>query len=378
MKIVADNKIPFLKGVLEPYAEVAYYPGTEINAKLVNDADALLVRTRTKCNANLLENSKVKFIATATIGFDHIDTAYCESKDIRWTNAPGCNSVSVMQYIASALVFLSEKYNFNYSDKTLGVVGGGNVGSKVALLASGLGMKVLLNDPPRERVEGKGKFVSLQEIQENADIITFHVPLNNKGVDKTYHLVDEDFLHGIKPETIIINSSRGEVVSAASLKKALKEKKIKAALLDVWENEPLIDKELLDLVDIGTPHIAGYSADGKAMGTAMSVQALSRFFNFNLNNWLPDNIPQVHNNKIEIDCKELNIQEVINKAVLATYNIENDSTALKKSLKTFEAQRGNYPLRREFHAYEVCLKNDKNNIGQLLSTLGFRIHGRNK
>jgi erythronate-4-phosphate dehydrogenase len=378
MKIVADNKIPFLKGVLEPYAEVAYYPGTEINAKLVNDADALLVRTRTKCNANLLENSKVKFIATATIGFDHIDTAYCESKDIRWTNAPGCNSVSVMQYIASALVFLSEKYNFNYSDKTLGVVGGGNVGSKVALLASGLGMKVLLNDPPRERVEGKSKFVSLQKIQENADIITFHVPLNNEGVDKTYHLVDEDFLHGIKPETIIINSSRGEVVSAASLKKALKEKKIKAALLDVWENEPLIDKELLDLVDIGTPHIAGYSADGKAMGTAMSVQALSRFFNFNLNNWLPDNIPQVHNNKIEIDCEELNIQEVINKAVLATYNIENDSTALKKSLKTFEAQRGNYPLRREFHAYEVCLKNDKNNIGQLLSTLGFRIHGRNK
>jgi len=378
MKIVADNKIPFLKGVLEPYAEVAYYPGTEINAKLVNDADALLVRTRTKCNANLLENSKVKFIATATIGFDHIDTAYCESKDIRWTNAPGCNSVSVMQYIASALVFLSEKYNFNYSDKTLGVVGGGNVGSKVALLASGLGMKVLLNDPPRERVEGKGKFVSLQKIQENADIITFHVPLNNEGVDKTYHLVDEDFLHGIKPETIIINSSRGEVVSAASLKKALKEKKIKAALLDVWENEPLIDKELLDLVDIGTPHIAGYSADGKAMGTAMSVQALSRFFNFNLNNWLPDNIPQVHNNKIEIDCEELNIQEVINKAVLATYNIENDSTALKKSLKTFEAQRGNYPLRREFNAYEVCLKNDKNNIGQLLSTLGFRIHGRNK
>jgi erythronate-4-phosphate dehydrogenase len=378
MKIVADNKIPFLKGVLEPYAEVAYYPGTEINAKLVNDADALLVRTRTKCNANLLENSKVKFIATATIGFDHIDTAYCESKDIRWTNAPGCNSVSVMQYIASALVFLSEKYNFNYSDKTLGVVGGGNVGSKVALLASGLGMKALLNDPPRERVEGKGKFVSLQKIQENADIITFHVPLNNEGVDKTYHLVDEDFLHSIKPETIIINSSRGEVVSAASLKKALKEKKIKAALLDVWENEPLIDKELLDLVDIGTPHIAGYSADGKAMGTAMSVQALSRFFNFNLNNWLPDNIPQVHNNKIEIDCEELNIQEVINKAVLATYNIENDSTALKKSLKTFEAQRGNYPLRREFHAYEVCLKNDKNNIGQLLSTLGFRIHGRNK
>jgi erythronate-4-phosphate dehydrogenase len=378
MKIVADNKIPFLKGVLEPYAEVAYYPGTEINAKLVNDADALLVRTRTKCNANLLENSKVKFIATATIGFDHIDTAYCESKDIRWTNAPGCNSVSVMQYIASALVFLSEKYNFNYSDKTLGVVGGGNVGSKVALLASGLGMKVLLNDPPRERVEGKGKFVSLQKIQENADIITFHVPLNNEGVDKTYHLVDENFLHSIKPETIIINSSRGEVVSAASLKKALKEKKIKAALLDVWENEPLIDKELLDLVDIGTPHIAGYSADGKAMGTAMSVQALSRFFNFNLNNWLPDNIPQVHNNKIEIDCEELNIQEVINKAVLATYNIENDSTALKKSLKTFEAQRGNYPLRREFNAYEVCLKNDKNNIGQLLSTLGFRIHGRNK
>jgi len=165
LKIIVDNKIPFIKGVLEPFADVEYYPAKEITSKTVKDADALIVRTRTKCNADLLESSKVKFIATATIGYDHIDTEYCLSKGINWTNAPGCNSGSVMQYIASVFAFLSGKYNFNYRDKTLGIIGVGNVGSKVEKLASQLGFKVLLNDPPRERAEGKSKFVSLNLLQ---------------------------------------------------------------------------------------------------------------------------------------------------------------------------------------------------------------------
>jgi len=165
MKIVADNRIPFLKGVLEPYAEITYYPGAEITADKVKDADALIVRTRTRCNKALLDGSKVKFIATTTIGFDHIDTEYCRQHNIEWANAPGCNSGSVMQYIAGALAFLSQKHQFIYSEKTLGIVGVGNVGSKVAMVASALGMKVLLNDPPRERAEGKAGFVSLQEIK---------------------------------------------------------------------------------------------------------------------------------------------------------------------------------------------------------------------
>ena len=372
MKIVADNRIIFLKGVLEPYAEVAYYPGAEITADKVKDADALIVRTRTRCNKALLDGSKVKFIATATIGFDHIDTEYCRQHNIEWTNASGCNSGSVMQYIAGALAFLSQKHRFTYSDRTLGIVGAGNVGSRVAMLASTLGMRVLLNDPPRERAEGKACFVSLKEIKKQADIITFHVPLNKEGADKTFHLVDEDFFKDINPETIIINSSRGEVVETFALKKALKKNRIEAALLDVWENEPAVDKELLGMVDIGTPHIAGYSADGKAMGTAMSVQAISRFFNLGLTDWMPENIPMVSDNRITIDCKNSTAQEVLNHTILATYNIEEDDNRLKASPETFEQLRANYPLRREFDAFEVYLYNDTRHFDHLLNRMGFQ------
>ena len=376
MKIIADDKIPFLKGVLEPYAEVKYYPGREISSETVRDADALIVRTRTNCDKSLLEHSKVKFIATATIGFDHIDTAYCDANGIKWANAPGCNSGSVMQYIASALVYLSEKYSFDFTEKTLGIIGVGNVGSKVANIADSLGMKILLNDPPRERAEGASQFVSLDKITANADIITLHVPLIYKGVDKTYHLVDNDFLDNLKPETILINSSRGEVISAKALKQALLTKKIKSAVLDVWENEPEIDKELLQLVTLGTPHIAGYSTDGKAMGTAMSVQAVSRFFGFDLNNWFPENIPQITNNNIEINCSGKSSMEMIKMAIKATYDVVNDSNKLKSYPDTFEKQRGNYPVRREFSAFTVNLNNDCNNTEKILKKIGFNINKR--
>lgn len=373
MKIVADDKIPYLKGVLESCATVEYYPGKEITSAIVKDADALIVRTRTKCNADLLEGSKVKFIATATIGFDHIDTAYCASKGIAWANAPGCNSGSVMQYIASTLAFFSEKYRFNYSDKTLGIIGAGNVGSKVARYAKLAGLNVLLNDPPRERAEkDKNKFVSLREIQEKADIITFHVPLNKKGEDKTYHLADETFFKHLRPNTILINSSRGEVVSTTALKQALKENKIKAAVLDVWENEPFIDKELLKMTVAGTPHIAGYSVEGKATGTVMSVQAVSRFFNLGITFNLNDIIPPP-DNRIEIECKEKNSQSIINEAVLKTCDITIDSDLLKKFPAAFEFQRENYRERHEFGAYKVNLYNNPHNIARLLSQTGFKM-----
>ena len=373
MKIVADIKIPFLKGILEPFAEVVYSPGTEISAAMVKDADTLIIRTRTKCDADLLEGSMVKFIATATIGFDHIDTDYCNRKGIKWINAPGCNSGSVMQYIASALIYLSQKYSFTFSEKTIGIVGVGNVGTKVSRLASLLGMNVLLNDPPRERKEGKDGFISLNEIQEKADIISFHVPLNIKGTDKTHHLFDETFVEKVKPGTIIINSSRGEVVSTTVLKNALIKNRIKAAVLDVWENEPHIDPELLKLVDLGTPHIAGYSADGKAMGTAMSVQALSRYFELGLTNWFPENIPSAPNEKIKVDCWGLTAQEVISKVVLLTYSIKKDDLTLRNSISTFEQQRGDYPLRREFSAFKISLINDDKNNKDILNQLGFNI-----
>ncbi len=374
IKIIADDKIPFLKGVLEPFAHVEYHKGNDISKEHVKNADALIVRTRTKCNKNLLEGSNVKFIATATIGFDHIDTEFCETKGIKWTNAPGCNSGSVMQYIASVLVRLSEKHDFDLSDKTIGVVGHGNVGSKVARLASLLGMNVLINDPPKEREQILSSAVSLDEIKEKADIITFHVPLNKTGIDKTLHLADNEFFSTVKSGCVIINSSRGEVVDNHALKEALKEERIMGAVLDVWENEPTINKELLQLLDYATPHIAGYSADGKANGTAMSVQAVSDFFEFGLKNWFPASVPLPGETEIRIDCKGKTKQKIFSELVLATYDIENDDKLLRASVETFEKQRGGYPLRREFETYSVELTQANDDIVKLIKDLGFKIN----
>ena len=208
IKIAVDNKIPMLQGALEPYAEVYYYDPFDISKAVVKDKDALIIRTRTKCNSQLLEGSAVKFIATATIGYDHIDAAYCNANGIKWMNAVGCNSASVMQYVASALITLARKKNFNLKDKTLGIVGVGNVGSKVARTAKLLGMKTLLNDPPRARNEGENGFASLEELVSLSDIITFHVPLNKEGVNKTYHMADEAFFEKFSVGKILLNSSR--------------------------------------------------------------------------------------------------------------------------------------------------------------------------
>ncbi len=374
MKIIADNKIPFLKGALELNADIEYCPGNEITSDVIKEADALIIRTRTRCNRELLEGSKVRFIASATIGFDHIDTAYCRDHDIDWTNAPGCNSSSVQQYIAAALVYLSEKYNFNLNKKTLGVIGVGNVGKKVVGIAEHLGMKVLLNDPPRERIEGPCGFISLEGICRDADIITFHVPLNISGEDKTLHMANDDFFKKVNPGSFIINSSRGEVMETAAAKQAMHKGMISGAVVDVWENEPGIDRELLDIVSLGTPHIAGYSADGKANGTMMSVRAVSRFFDLGLDDWEPENIPLLEKPLITIDGRGKSELKVLSEAVKATYQIQKDDERLRKAPGDFEKLRANYPLRREFPAYSVRLKNANNEISLNLQRLGFKLH----
>lgn len=371
MKIVVDKKIPFIKGVLEKHADVVYLEGREISRRDLLDADALIVRTRTKCNKDLLEGTPVRFIASATIGFDHIDTTFCNSKKIFWTNAAGCNSSSVQQYIAGALVHLADKLNLTLKEKTIGIVGVGNVGSKVAKLCQAIGMKVLLNDPPRERKEGSNNFVSLDAIVEQSDIITLHVPLNRDGIDKTFHMGNESLFSRLKKGQILINSSRGEVVDTGSLKSCCREGKLAACILDVWEGEPDIDRELLDLVDIGTPHIAGYSADGKANGTSMSVQALSRFFGLDLNAWVPDTVPPPEQSTIELDCTGLSRQAIFSRLVQHTYDILTDDRRLRESPQTFEKQRGEYPLRREFTAYRVRLRHASNDARLLTSTIGF-------
>lgn len=373
LKVTADNKIPFLKGVLEPYADVNYLPPAEITSDSIKGTDALLIRTRTKCDAKLLDGSDVKFIATATIGFDHIDTSYCDKKNIKWVSAPGCNSYSVQQYISSALVSIANKKNLELDKLTLGIIGVGNVGSKVAAAAKALGMTVLLNDPPRVRKEGNNGFVELNELIKQSDIITFHVPLNKEGIDKTFHMVDESFFEKLDAGRILFNSSRGSVVKTEAFKNALKSGKIKASLLDVWEKEPDIDKALLNMVDIATPHIAGYSADGKANGTAMSIRELNKFFNLGIEKeWYPKEIPAPSNNSlIQIDCQGKTEQQILAEAILMTYNIMNDDNTLRSSVETFEKQRGNYPVRREFTYYKINLINGSQKIVNSLRLLGF-------
>ena len=373
LKIIIDDKIPYLEGVLEPYAEVEYIPGRQITNHVIRNADALVIRTRTKCDENLLKGTPVKFIATATIGFDHIDADYCNVNNIIWTNAPGCNSSSVMQYVTTALLKLERDRQLTLKGSTIGVVGVGNVGSKVAEAAGILGMKVLLNDPPRERREGIGRFVPIEEILSKSDVITLHVPLNMSGEDRTYHLVNDETLGMIKEGSWLINTSRGEVTDNIALKRALNKGRLAGIVLDVWENEPDIDRELLRKVFIATPHIAGYSADGKANGTSMSVHALSSFFNLPLTDWYPDNVPDPAQPLIALGGDGSRVEDIIAEAVFHTYRIEDDDRRLRSSPSEFERLRGNYPLRREFPFYSVKISDHTRKSTEILGKLGFRI-----
>ncbi len=375
IKVVADSKIPFLQGVLEPYVNIIYLPPKEITREKIIDADALLVRTRTECDAKLLEGTNVKFIGTATIGYDHIDSAYCDSKNIKWINAPGCNSSSVMQYVASALLTLAGKGKYNLHEMTIGIVGVGNVGSKVERLSKALGMNVVLNDPPRERKEGNGKFVSLDELVDRSNIITFHTPLIKEGLDKTYHIADDLFFGKLKEKKILFNTSRGEVVNSLALRNAIKNKIIVKSVIDVWENEPNIDRELLNLVDIATPHIAGYSADGKANGTAICVREISSFFSLSISKeWYPSSIPVPGNTKeLKFECIGKTKQEIIREVILATYDISKDDETFRKSVDTFEKQRNDYRIRREFPFYQIKLLNSTQDLNMTMTDLGFNL-----
>lgn len=346
MKVIIDNKIPFIREAIEKIADsVIYAPGKEFTPQLVRDADALIIRTRTRCDRELLEGSKVRFIATATIGFDHIDTAYCREAGITWTNAPGCNSASVAQYVQSALLLLQQLKGVQLSGQTLGVVGVGNVGSKIVGIGRELGMRVLLNDLPRQDKEGKAGFSSLQTLAAACDILTFHVPLYKEGPYKTFHLADGTFFRSLRRRPVLINTSRGEVVETNALLNALEDGLVSDAIIDVWENEPDINRTLLNKVFLGTPHIAGYSADGKANATRMSLDALCRFFHIDADYRIVP--PQPENPVISTGSMA--------EAYLQMYDPRQDSEALKAHPERFEKLRGDYPLRREKEAYKIAV-----------------------
>lgn len=343
MKIVIDDKIPYIKGEAERLGETVYLRGDSICAADVRHADVLIIRTRTRCNRQLLEGSSVRFIATATIGYDHLDTDYLAQAGIAWTNCPGCNAASVAQYIHSSLLLLDEAGHIQLPHTTVGIVGVGHVGSKVEQAVRALGCRVLLCDPPRQE-RGEQGFCSLADIAAQADVVTFHTPLTRSGCHATLHMADTDFFNRLQRRPVLINSGRGEVVDEVALKAALDSGQVRCAVIDTWEHEPNIDRGLLERVFLSTPHIAGYSADGKANGTRMALEAVARHFGLDLSfNIQAPMLPENYAYSMEHFSPRHP-----HAPYLRFYDPRRDSDALKKRPEDFERLRGDYPLRREF------------------------------
>ncbi len=340
-KIVADSRIPYLRGVLEPWFDVVYAEGTAIGPEPVRDASALLVRTRTRCDAALLTGSAVEFIGTATIGFDHIDTAWCRAQGIEYATAAGCNARGVMQYMAAALTKLARRRGWRPAEKTLGLVGVGNVGTLVARLGRECGFRVVCCDPPKMRENPVLGYLPLSDLLEKADIVTLHVPLNREGADKTLRMADETFFRRMKPGAVFMNASRGEVVDETALKDALREGRVSDAVIDVWNGEPRIDRELLRLATFATPHIAGYSRQGKANGTSMVVRALARHFGLPLTDWYPSEAPR------QVTDAPLS-WEFVNRTIDGYYDIAADDARLRANPDAFESLRNDYAYRTEY------------------------------
>lgn len=336
MKIVVDNKIPYIRETLAKITDnVVYMSGNEINSETVKDADALITRTRTRCDRQLLEGSSVKFIGTATIGFDHIDTEFCNKAGIVWKNCPGCNAGAVEQYVHAVLTLLKEEKGLKLENVCMGIIGVGHVGSRIMSLAKKLGMMIMLNDPPRKD-NGESGFVDLDTIAAECDVITFHTPLIKEGKYKTFHLADKDFFASLRKKPVIINTSRGEVVDTSAILDAINEKRVSEAIIDVWENEPHINLGLLHKVYVGTPHIAGYSSEGKLNATIMTLKSLCEFFHLDVD----------INLSLDEDLREENI--IDNKDdILSCYNPKNDYSVLLSHPEDFEKIRGNYKLRKE-------------------------------
>ena len=342
IKIVADSAVPFLEGVFEPYAEVKYMGGSDIGPDDVRDADALIIRTRTKCDAALLDGSRVKFIATATIGTDHIDFPYCDAHGITVRNAPGCNAGGVMEYVFSALYGLASRKAISLEGDTIGIIGVGHGGSLIERMGLSLGFKILKCDPPRAEAEGPFGFCDLDYLLQNSQIVTMHTPLN----ETTRGMADRHFFSMMRPGAFFINASRGEVVCDDALKEAIP--KLGPVIIDTWNHEPDIDLELMDKVAIATPHIAGYSYQGKQNGTAAAVRAVAHYFGIqSLYEFFPKtDLPE--NEAVKLDLKGLNQGEIA--AVLQyNYPIFTDDFMLRVAPEDFDKLRAEYKYRREVY-----------------------------
>jgi erythronate-4-phosphate dehydrogenase len=377
LKIVADQNIPYVVQTFSGLGEVRIMQGREMRATDVRDADLLLVRSTIKVNRQLLEGSRVRFVATATIGFDHVDTDYLSARGIGFASAAGSNANSVAEYVACALLEIAERQGTILAGKSLGVVGVGNVGSKVVRKAEALGMNVVQNDPPRARASGDPRYRPLDEALA-CDFVTFHVPLTREGPDATYRMVNAALLSRIKKEAVLLNSSRGNVVVEDDLKAALRSGHLSAAILDVWADEPHVDAEMIKLATIGTPHIAGYSLDGKVAGTAMVYKAACEFFGIkptvDVRSFLPP--PQLPRLAVG-GCGAP--EKLVRDTVRRLYDIRKDDAQMRtlvglsegERAKAFDNLRRTYRDRREFFNTVLVFESCPLQVQQILLGLGF-------
>jgi len=377
MKIIVDENIAYGKKAFSEFGEVLLYHGRGINNAVLQDADALIVRSITKVNEELLAHTKVKFVGTATIGTDHLDKNYLDESGIACVNVPGCNSFAVAEYITVSLINAAISKNISLKGKSLGIIGYGNIGTKVERFAKLLGMKTVLNDPPLEKAAGKNKFTTL----ENAlacDAVTFHVPLNKAGEYKTVHLLNKDNINLIKQGAILINTSRGQVIDNNAVLKKLMDTAGIFSVLDVWENEPGIDTDLLKAVNIATPHIAGYSLEGKVNGTTAIHEALADFLNITPK-WKPK-LPKVKNSFIKPAVQD-SFEQILSRIFQSIYSQYTDDSLLRMSLlmdteerkKYFDGLRKSYRLRREFTNYTIKLNKPNAEVKRKLEGLRFKV-----
>jgi len=381
MIIVIDRDIPFAETMFSGRADVVAIPCDAITPDSVKNADALIVRSPTKVDEKLLACSRVGFVGTATSGIDHVDREYLDRRGIAFAHAPGCNAESVAEYVVAALVELSARFGFGLAGMSIGVVGVGNVGSRVARKAAALGMRVLLNDPPLEREKGGKEFIGLRDALR-ADIVTFHVPLERAGPDPTFHMLNAGRIDAMRTGSIVLNTARGGVVDAASLLGALDAGRLRAAVIDVWEGEPAIDPRAVGKATISTAHIAGYSADGKVRGASMMYEALCEWKQWQ-RTWVapPDSLTAPSRAEIMIDDSDDDDRKVLRRLVTTCCPIMRDDADLRKITglpegersRHFIGLRNNYPPRREFSAYTVTVGPDRVPLVRTLQGLGFSV-----
>ena len=380
MRIVADENIPLLDEFFAGFGEIRRLPGRSIDAAAVADADLLLVRSVTQVDRALLDGSAVKFVGTCTIGTDHLDLDYFQQAGITWASAPGCNARGVVDYVLGSLLVLAEQQGVDLATRTYGVVGAGQVGSRLLKVLRGLGWRVLVCDPPRQADEG-GDFVSLQQVLAECDVISLHTPLERLGEHPTYHLFDHARLAALKPGSWLINASRGAVVDNQALRELLPQRSDLQVVLDVWEGEPQADVELATLCRIATPHIAGYSLDGKLRGTAQIYQALCQHLGVAPSVELAQLMPAAWLSELTIDARA-DLAWALASICRAVYDPRRDDADFRRSLQgdavtrraAFDGLRKHYPMRREIDGLEVCVKGDAPAVASLVQALGARLN----